>query len=94
MSTQVAFVPSRVSAISKPVSSITTPTGPSKVPLKLSRFRQAPRKPEIEVDKAQLKKQLTPLQYKVTQEKFTERFASLTYLSYRLTDGAHQAAGN
>lgn len=37
-----------------------------------NRFRP-PRKPEIQVDKNELKQKLTPLQYRITQEKFTER---------------------
>lgn len=32
-----------------------------------------PKKPQIVVDKNELKNRLTPLQYKVTQEKHTER---------------------
>lgn len=39
---------------------------------RFNRYRP-PRKPEIQMDKNELKQKLTPLQYKVTQEKFTER---------------------
>ena len=76
MTTQVAFIPNVNRMNTTPKQPISAPVviGPSKVATKISRFRQPPPKPEIEVDKAQLKKQLTPLQYKVTQEKFTERF--------------------
>lgn len=38
---------------------------------KFSLFR--PKKPSLTVDKNELKARLTPLQYKVTQEKHTER---------------------
>ncbi|KAH9522589.1 hypothetical protein DERF_006153 [Dermatophagoides farinae] len=48
-----------------------------------NRFRP-PRKPEIQVDKNELKQKLTPLQYRITQEKFTERPYSGEYL--RLND--------
>ncbi|UXI20032.1 Vang-like protein 1 [Sarcoptes scabiei] len=48
-------------------------------PIRFRQFRP-PRKPEIKVDKNELKKKLTPLQYKVTQEKFTERAFSGEYV--------------
>ena len=42
---------------------------------KTNRYRFRPqRKPELQLDKNELKQQLTPLQYKITQEKFTERY--------------------
>lgn len=79
MSAQVAVVPAgrNVRAGLKPVSAARpSSSNSSKVAAKLSRLRQAPPKPEIEIDKAELKKSglLTPIQYRVTQEKFTERF--------------------
>ena len=79
MSTQVVIPtnPARV----KPVPVPSTAPRSSSFTNKLNRFR-APRKPEIQVDKEELKKRLTPLQYKVTQEKFTERFVSLPKRSH------------
>lgn len=79
MSTQIV-IPTRVgtantSNSSSNVSTVSTPTLTSNkiTTKKFARFRPPP-KPEIQVDKNELKKKLTPIQYKVTQEKFTERY--------------------
>ena len=67
--------------VPRPASSIGSKQGMSAEKMaKLARLRAAPQKPQIEVDKSELKKKLTPLQYRVTQEKFTERF-DLIYFS-------------
>lgn len=69
---QHSRVGSSSASSNKPNSASSIKTGSTTGPNRFNRYRP-PRKPEIQVDKNELKQKLTPLQYKVTQEKFTER---------------------